>query len=281
MDFATELLTELRLAWRRWPLPRVRAVHLPPPEAGESRSGEFCAVELDDGALGLSYVLLDGAIDRLNAASAALSRLAGTDALALAQGFAGEQLAGVDGDLSRTLGFAAANALSRSLMDRIGFQPPRAADSIAGINPQPGDHVGMIGLFTPLLKQVTAAGAQLTVIELRAEWAGEFDGYRVSTDPAALQQCNKVLTTSTILLNHSVDRMLAHCRNARHIGLIGPGAGCLPRLLFARGVTVLGGSWITDRKGFIDALRQGESWSRFAFKFAMRAADWPGLPEPC
>ena len=165
------------------------------------------------------------------------------------------------------------------VMERIGFAPPRATDSIGGIDPQAGDHVGMVGLFTPLLKQVTAAGAQLTVIELNPDYAGHYDGYRVTLDAAALEDCNKVLSTSTILLNHTVDDMLAHCRNARRIVLIGPSAGCLPDPLFARGVTVVGGSWITDRAGFIDALRRGESWSGFAYKFALGAADWPGLPE--
>jgi len=140
-------------------------------------------------------------------------------------------------------------------MERIGFAPPRATDSIGGIDPQAGDHVGMVGLFTPLLKQVTAAGAQLTVIELNPDYAGHYDGYRVTLDAAALEDCNKVLSTSTILLNHTVDDMLAHCRKARRIVLIGPSAGCLPEPLFARGVTVVGGSWITDRAGFIDALR--------------------------
>ncbi|ENO95713.1 hypothetical protein C667_17601 [Thauera phenylacetica B4P] len=58
MTFATDLIAELEHATAVRPIPRVRALHLPPPEAAESRNGEFCALELDDGALGLSYVLL-------------------------------------------------------------------------------------------------------------------------------------------------------------------------------------------------------------------------------
>ncbi|ACR01304.1 Rossmann-like domain-containing protein [Thauera aminoaromatica] len=255
------------------------ALHLPPPEAAASKNGEFCALELDDGALGLSYVLLGGILPRL-AASDDPHTIVGMDALQLAREFAAPAAgAGGDAEIRRTLGFAAANALSRTVMERIGFAPPRATDSIGGIDPQAGDHVGMVGLFTPLLKQVTAAGAQLTVIELNPDYAGHYDGYRVTLDAAALEDCNKVLSTSTILLNHTVDDMLAHCRNARRIVLIGPSAGCLPDPLFARGVTVVGGSWITDRAGFIDVLRRGESWSGFAYKFALGAADWPGLPE--
>ena len=279
MTFATDLIAELEHATAVRPIPRVRALHLPPPEAAESRNGEFCALELDDCALGLSYVLLGGILPRL-AASDDPHTIVGMDALQLAREFVAPTAgAGGDAEIRRTLGFAAANALSRTVMERMGFAPPRAIDSIGGIDPQAGDHVGMVGLFTPLLKQVTAAGAQLTVIELNPDYAGHYDGYRVTLDAAALEDCNKVLSTSTILLNHTVDDMLAHCRKAQRIVLIGPSAGCLPDPLFARGVTVVGGSWITDRAGFIDALRRGESWSGFAYKFALGPADWPGLPQ--
>ena len=334
MSFATDLVTALERATAGQPIPRVRALHLPPAEAAASKSGEFCALELDDGALGISYVLLDDTLQRL-IDSGDDGGIVGMDALELARAFAaplaGAGARGGTGDggtgdgraggggagdrgagdggvgnlrtadagagnaggggagarmadvaaahaLRRTLGFAACNALSRTVMDRMGFAPPRATDSIGGIAPQAGDHVGMVGLFSPLLKQVTAAGARLTVIELNPDYAGHYDGYRVTLDAAELEACNKVLSTSTILLNQTVDAMLAHCRRAERIVLIGPSAGCLPDPLFARGVTVVGGSWVTDRAGFIDALRRGDSWSAFAYKFALAAADWPGLP---
>ena len=292
MSFATDLVTALERATAGQPIPRVRALHLPPPEAAASKSGEFCALELDDGALGISYVLLDDTLQRL-IDSGDGGGIVGMDALELARAFAappagaGEVGAGRAGArmadaaaqaLRRTLGFAACNALSRTVMDGMGFAPPRATDSIGGIAPQTGDHVGMVGLFSPLLKQVTAAGARLTVIELNPDYAGHYNGYRVTLDAAELEACNKVLSTSTILLNQTVDAMLAHCRRAERIVLIGPSAGCLPDPLFARGVTVVGGSWVTDRAGFIDALRRGDSWSAFAYKFALAAADWPGLP---
>lgn len=279
MSFATDLLHTLEHAMCRQARPRVRALHLPPAQALASSRAEFCALELDDGALGMSYVLLDDALGGLLASDRATADLIGVDALTLARGYAGDNsvLRDMPPAVRHTLGFAAAHALSRSVMNRIGFVPPPASDSIGGIDPQRGDHVGMIGLFAPLLKQVTAAGARLTVIELRADWAGDYDGYRVTTDASALRQCNKVLSTSTVLLNHSVDRMLEHCSAVAHLAVIGPGAGCLPEPLFARGVSLIGGSWITAPDAFIDALRRGESWSAFAFKFAMRTADWPGV----
>lgn len=278
MGFAEDLIACLEQALAGQPVPRVRALHLPPPEAATSKNGEFCALELDDGALGLSYVLLGNALARLLGSDDPKS-IVGMDALQLAREFAAPAGAGGDVELRRMLGFAAANALSRTVMERMGFAPPRASDSIGGIAPRMGEHIGMVGLFTPLLKQVTAAGARLTVIELNPERVGEYEGYRVTLDAGELEACDKVLSTSTILLNHTVDAILGHCRHARRIVLIGPSAGCLPDPLFARGVTMVGGSWVTDRTGFIDALRRGDAWGDFAYKFALTPADWPGLPR--
>jgi len=267
---ADALLADLARGLGPTPPPRVKALHLPPVPWNGSKDGEFGALELTDGSLGLSYVLLDDSLAAL-AGGAQASALAGADALQLAHGWRDGQGA------ARTLGFAAVNALSRHLFDRAGFVPPPATDSIGGLDPQPGEHIGMVGFFPPLVRQVTALGARLTVLELRPELAGEHAGYTVTLDPRALNDCDKVLSTSTVLLNHTLDTVLANCRRARRIALIGPGAGCLPGALFGAGVTTLGGTWITDAPGFLQALRDGAPWSGCARKFTLHAADWPGL----
>jgi uncharacterized protein (DUF4213/DUF364 family) len=266
MTVARDFLDILQRCHERRPLPAVRALHLPPPGA-QDKSAEFCAVELEDGALGLSYVLLGDTLAELHAGT---PQLAGRPALEVAGWYA-------DGvGIQRTLGFAAVNAMTRSLFDRAGFVPPASADSIGQLDPRPGDRVGMIGLFGPLVERIVAAGADLTVVELRAELAGEREGWRVTMDPAALAGCNKVLATSTVLLNDTLEGILGHCRAAHTLAMIGPGAACLPDPLFERGVTLLGGSWIGDRSGFLQALTQGESWSRHARKVALTPAVYPG-----
>ncbi|MFT3953732.1 MAG: DUF364 domain-containing protein [Piscinibacter sp.] len=257
-----------RLA-RLGPLPRVAALHLPPPAADGTRDGEFCAIELEDGSLGLSFVLLGDTLARLRAGDAAA--LAGMPSLALAQ-----RLALADG-AQRALGFAAVNALTRHLFDRAGYLPPSAQGSIGDLDLVPGDHVGMVGLFSPLVARVLASGATLTVVELRADLAGEHDGWRVTLDAAELAGCNKVLSTSAVLLNDTLDGLLEHCRGAQRVSVIGPGAGCLPDPLFARGVTLFGGSWIVDAPAFKAALAAGSSWSAHARKSAIRRDDYPGF----
>src|SRR5690606_28454546 len=106
----------------------------------------------DDGTLGLAFVLLQDTYARL-AAGDGIGGLARAGALDVARRY-------LQGDaIGRTLGMAAINALSRCVFDRIGYVAPASADSIGELDPRAGDHVGMVGLFTPLLGRCTAAGA--------------------------------------------------------------------------------------------------------------------------
>jgi uncharacterized protein (DUF4213/DUF364 family) len=270
MRFATEYLDQLERLAQHMPMPRVQALHLPPePDPGQPR-GEFCALVLDDGSLGLSYVLLDDTLAQLRRQDASLG-LAGADALTVARRFASGHGA------HRAIGLAAANALTRCLFDRAGYRPPASSDSLGALDPQPGDHIGMIGLFTPLLPRVLASGAALTVVELKAQLAGVRDGYRVTLDAHALRHCNKVLSTGTLVLNDTLDAMLAHCRQAQWLALIGPSMGCLPDALFTRGVTLTGGSWVLDSPAYVDALRSGQHRPGLSQKVALMPAHYPGL----
>lgn len=274
MSFAEDYLVQLERFAAGRTLPRVRGLHLPPlgPAEPAAGKGEFCALELEDGSIGLSYVLLDDTLRRLREEAGSL-RLEGTDALAAARRYADH------GGFGKTLGFAAANALTRCLYDRAGFVPPDSPDSIGELAPTAGEHIGMIGLFRPLLARVLQNGARLTVVELMPELAGDADGYRVTLDAAELAGCDKVMSTSTLLLNDTLERMLSHCRGARVFAMIGPGAGCLPDALFSRGVTLLGGNWILAADAFLDALRRGESTSPYTRKTALTPANYPGVDE--
>lgn len=251
------------------PLPRVAALHLPPPSADGTRDGEFGALELEGGAIGLAFLLLGDTLAALR--TGGVGSPVGRPALEVARAYAGARGA------ERALGFAAVNAITRHLFDRAGFVPPPAGDSIGDLQLGPGDHVGMVGLFPPLVPQVLATGARLTVVELRADLAGPREGWQVTLDSDALRRCNKVLSTSTVLLNDTLDDILARCAGAGRVALIGPGAGCLPDPLFARGVTSLGGSRVGDAAAFRRALAAGQRWGPFAPKFALQRDAYPGF----
>lgn len=270
MSLAHDLLTQLHQAFAHRPAPPVRTLHLPPVPWTGSKDGEFGAIELASGALGLSYLLLDDTLATVGAAGAAV---AGADALALARHWADPSAS----PAQAALGFAAVNALTRELFDRAGFVPPAATDSIGGLQPEAGAHVGMVGFFPPLVKQVTAQGARLTVLELRADLAGTHPGFTVTLNPADLAACTQVLSTSTVLLNHTLDAVLAACSHAQRLVLIGPGAACLPDALFERGVTALGGTWVVDGPAFAAALARGAPWGAATRKTLLTREAYPGL----
>ena len=269
MSFANDYLAQLEAFAAIARLPRIRAMHLPPEQPVQDNKGEFCAIELEDGSLGLSYVLLDDTLVRLRNEKDSLF-LSGADPVSVARRYAS------DSGLWKTIGFAAANALTRCLFDRAGYRPDESADSLGQMNTLPEDHIGMIGYFKPLIGRVLATGAKLTVVELKAELVGNSNGYCVTLDPGQLSDCTKVISTSTLLLNDTLDRMVACCHKAKWFAMVGPSAGCLPDALFSRGVTLLGGSWVINREGFIAALKSGEPCSDYAGKFAITSANYPG-----
>ncbi|GAB4397988.1 MAG: hypothetical protein OHK0048_08150 [Rhodoferax sp.] len=254
--------------------PRVAAVHLGPRPSADAiadNRGSFCALALADGSLGLSF---DGFGQVRQGLERAAATLPGVDALTLAQGLT------TPDPLARALGLAAVNALSRWLMDRAGYVPPKAG-AATGLQPiVPGEPVGMVGFFKPLIQPIVQAGGVLTILELDPRWLGQHGpGWRVTLDPAALRDSSQVVATATVLLNGTLTAVRQSCPRARHVALIGPSAGCLPDTLFAHGVHLLGSRWITDAQAYLDAVAQGDSGRAVSHKVQITPADYPGLRE--
>lgn len=266
---AAETLGALRTIAATLGQPRVRRLHVPPPPADGSRRGEFAALELDDGAIGLVYVLLGDTLARLRAGDVP-AELVGSPALQVAEAMTAPE------GIPRTLAWAAGQALAHSLMRRAAWQPPPAVDSLAGLAPGPADHLGLVGLFGPLMERLVQTGARITVVELRADFVGRHAGYEVTLDTARLAACNKVLATGTLLINDTLDAVLAHTRAATRVAMVGPTVGGLPDALFARGLHVLGGTWVTDPGAFTEALVAGAERREAARKFTLAREDWPG-----
>jgi len=274
---ATDILPQLDTIAQRWPSARVKRLHVPrrPPDAGE-HDAEFCAIELADGGFGLSYVLLGNTLQALLAAhgSAADAPLAGADPMALARGLAGGS------EVERAIALAAVNALTDSVWRRVGYEPPPAGNSLGDVVLGPQDHLGMIGFFPPLVQRVAEAGGRLTVVEMNAQMVARqqarYPQIHITLDRTALAGCNTVVGTSTMLLNHTLDEMLAAAPAATRFAVIGPSAGLWPDALFERGVTLLGGTRVTDPQAFAQAMAAGESWSSATRKFAISRAGWPG-----
>lgn len=268
-DIYLEIVEQISAGLRS---PRIKDLYLPSGEADTGMDAEFCALELDDGSVGFSFVRLNGT-DRLLRASDVAQNCRGMTALELARGYR------KDDPVAKALGFAAINALSQSLFARANWMPPATGDALGQLEPRSGEHIGMIGLFPPLVGRVTEVQARLTVLELRSDLAGEHEGFRVTLAPGDLAACEKILSTCTVMLNDTLDGVLDACRDARYFSIIGPTAGCVPDPLFARGVDCLGGRRVVDVEGFREAFREGRKWGAYACKYAIARDEYPGFGE--
>jgi uncharacterized protein (DUF4213/DUF364 family) len=268
--FAGELIALAERVCAVRPPARVRSLHLPERLARDAKESEFCALELDDGSIGLSYLLLGDTPQRMMAAAPGAG-IAGRSALEVARRLRGQD------PVDRVLGLAAINAICQGLLLAHAEVLDWTSDPLGLLDPRPGDRIGMVGLFGGLAARIVAAGAQLVVIELDPALAGPRDGYEVTLDRGALAGCDKVLSTTTLALNDTLDEVLDACRGARSIALVGPGGGFLPDPLFARGVTLLGGSAVVDRDAFVAAAARGEPWGGSVRKYCIRRESYPGV----
>lgn len=247
---------------------RVERVVLPPLLDRPGKEGEFCAVQLDDGAVGLSFTLLDGALRELHARAGIP---AGTPASELIAGYASSDGA------ARALGLATINALTRRLYDLARFQPDGSVDSFGSLGLAAGDRLGMVGHFSPLIRHARALGIPVVVLELKAELVREEPGLAVTLDPRRLAGCNKVVSTSTLLLNDTFEQVASHWRHAEAVAIVGPSAGCPPDALFAAGVSAVGSAWVVEAETFLARVVAGEKWGDAARKITITPQRYPGF----
>lgn len=240
-----------------------------PPARRTGRDADFGWLRLDDGSIGFFYAWLDGRSERL---------LGGLDPGTLRGCGVGEVARGLlsDHPARRALGLAAINAASHSLFRAADWVPGPAGDSIGRMQFHVGDRVGMVGYFSSLAARLVEQGVDLVVVEKKRELLEEPAPCRVTLDPAALAECNKILCTGATLLNESIDEILALTRGAERFVMIGPTASCLPDPLFARGCDMIGGVAVVAEARMEYRLQCGAPWGDAVRKYVISGDDYPG-----
>jgi len=246
---------------------RVERLVLPPLMERPGKEGEFCALQLDDGSVGLSFTLLDGALRALHERASP----AGMGAAELVEGSTAGDAA------ARAVGLAAINALTRRLYDAAGFVPDGSVDSFGSLALAAGDRLGMVGHFSPLIAQARALGIPVVVLELKAELVREEPGLAVTLDPRRLAGCNKVVSTSTLLLNDTFEEVARYWRHAEAVAIVGPSAGCPPDALFEAGVSAVGTAWVHAPETFLARVTAGQKWGTAARKVTITSRRYPGF----
>ena len=250
-DEFRKMVTELRA---KFTIPPIANIFFPPFYKGDQpKDAQFMAISLKGGATGISFVLLtDEKMEEYTALQP--QNFIGKDPGVFALEF------GNDDHIKEMISLAAINAICQHVMRETNFPVDYATDSLGLLSVSAGDRVGMVGLFSGLIKKIKKSGAELVVIEKKDELIQEFPNLPITTDPTKLSRCNKILCTSTTILNNSLDEILAHCSPDPFFSIIGPTAGYFPDPLFARGVDVVGGRVVKNGAQFLQLLAERKRW---------------------
>jgi uncharacterized protein (DUF4213/DUF364 family) len=172
---------------------------------------------------------------------------------------------------------AAINAICQHVMWEAQFEADHATDSLGLLSIVKGDKVGMVGLFSGLIKTIDEANAELVVIEKNERLIDINPHLPITADMTKLNTCNKILCTSTTVLNNSLDEILSHRSPDAFIAIVGPTAGYFPDPLFARGVDVVGGRIVRDRDLFFQALAERKRWGDTTQKICFQKKTYTGI----
>ena len=253
-------------------IPPITNIFFPPfCKGGQPKEAEFMALKLAGGATGVSYVLLP---DEKEEEYTALqpSDFVGQNPRGYALEF------GNDDPIREMISLAAINAICQHVMRQTNFRCDSATDSLGLLSVCAGDKLGMVGLFFPLIKSIKKAGADLVIIEKNEHLIQKYPELPITLDVSKLNTCNKVLCTSTTILNNSLDEILSHCAADALVSVIGPTAGYFPDPLFSRGVDVVGGRVVTDGALFIKLLREQKRWGAATRKTCFQKKNYTVFP---
>ncbi len=190
--------------------------------------------QLDNGDVGVSYVLRDGLPQGCSAFPHA-QEVIGRSASEIADwiSFGGDNIQ--RGIASTVL---AAASCRQDIPDDTKTGMP------FGVSLQPEDTVGMIGLIAPVAKQMTNLVKELIVFDQGVSLhSGNVIVHPMEEQPKLLPACDIVVLSGTTTINGSIDGLLEMCGNAREIIMVGASTPMFPKGWQGSHVTRLAGSW--------------------------------------
>jgi uncharacterized protein (DUF4213/DUF364 family) len=263
----TEFRTLIKMLSKTHIIPKITDIFIPEFKNGQNvQKSNFCALKIGKEGVGLSHLLFAEEQEKpINENFATIQQsLIGQDPVDLAMKL------GETDPINHILAMAAVNAISQFIIHTHAIPLDYTTDPLGLLNIQSSDHIGMVGFFGPLIPIIERLGARLIIIEKKKEYVQQSPTWKVTLDPKELLQCNKVLCTSTTVLNGTLDEILLNCEKATMISIIGPTAGFLPDLLFLRHVDVVGGRCVINPDLFFQNLRNNTPWNSATKKYCFQ-----------
>ena len=204
---------------------------------------ELMAVELDNGSIGVTYVLRKEAEHACMALPQA-GRLIGMSA----QEIAGWALRGGN-VINVAAGLAVLNSVAE--FDKITQnQTLQGVDAVFSVDIKPDDTIGIIGHIGPVISRLRDKNRKMYIFERGDNNNGQI--YKESDQPKLLPECQVVFITSSTLINGTLENLLNYCSNARDVVMVGSSTPLYPEAFCGTKVTALSGTrWLPSNRDSI------------------------------
>ncbi len=166
------------------------------------------------------------------------------------------------GPIIDTLKIAVLNAISTALLAEADYTVIEDKDPIELLDLTQKRKITMVGAFQSYIRNLSAAGHQLQVLEMNADSMGEdLQKYYVPAHeyPSVIPDSDVVIITGLTLVNQTIDGLLSHITPGTEVVVSGPSANILPEVLFSNGVTIIGATRITDPEILFSTVGEGGS----------------------
>jgi len=204
--------------------------------------GYTCAM-LDDGSCGLAYTFRN----QLGCCCSVLDdagRLIGRDVGEIVTWAKDSNL------LKAAIGIASINAVINRAQGNWETGDVTSAFAVG-----PNDTLGMVGEFKPILNKVKNKTRTNYIFELEpAEGSGLYPSESI---PQYLPECDVVVLTATSIINHTFDKIITFCSNAREVCIVGPSTTLCPEIFGRYHVTLLAGSVVKEPEQALQIVSQG------------------------
>ncbi|XCH79133.1 MAG: DUF364 domain-containing protein [Candidatus Dehalobacter alkaniphilus] len=206
------------------------------------------AVELDDGSLGVTYVLRKETVDGCSLLPQG-GKLIGMPAQEIAEwALRGNNV------ISSAMGLAVLNSVAE--FDKLELvENADGSDAAFSVEIKPTDTVGVIGHIGPIIFNLKDKVQNLLVFERGENLLGGV--YPESKEPELLPECQVIFVSSTSLINRTLESVLGYCNGTRDVVMVGSSTPLYPRAFHGTGVTMLSGTrWLPEYR---DAILTGIS----------------------
>lgn len=202
----------------------------------------YTAVLLDDGSCGVSYTFRNELGPQCGLIEEA-GDLAGTNCSQIIDW-------AMDLNLAKcAVGIACINAVLQR-----GLEGFCTGNALEHIDFRPGDTVGMIGYFKPVLDRVEGKAKDIYIFERNITDGGLMPDW---AEDIYLPKCDVVIITGTTLLNKTLDGILEKCEKAREVVIMGPTTSLCPEVYRDHGVTLLAGVRVVDAQRVLKVAGEG------------------------